>query len=73
MPGGPVSVKLEPRSAQWIETNDVRCIPSGPGVSAPTAYKGEFVMVIVGPSFDECAKLFCSELLRIRGEFRRDE
>lgn len=66
-------MKLEPRSSSWIETNDVRCIPGGPGVSGPTAYKGEFVMVIVGPSFDECARLFCAELMRTRGEFKPDE
>lgn len=66
MTGSPTN----PRKVTWIESNDVRCMATGAG--GMTIYKGEFAMVVIGRTLEDCQRLFC-DMLRTRGEFPPEE
>jgi hypothetical protein len=53
-------VNLGPRMRAWREANNQRIIMTSDGPLI--AYHGEFVMVVVGKSLEECRSILCPML-----------
>jgi len=56
-------VNVGARMRAWKEANQQRLIMTADGPLV--AYAGEFVMVVVGKSLEECRELLCPVLTRV--------
>jgi hypothetical protein len=58
-----VNINLGPRMRIWQESNPQRIVMTSDGPIV--AYEGQWVLVVVGKSLEDCVKQFCPML---RGE-----